>query len=187
MRRRVWFRLSFCQGWTTASLCWHISLKTGWTACREYKTMQLVLSLADEGETMQSRCSDLSTGCQSELGLSTRFPPCAIVAEIHLLLLTDLIFCLSIHLPALCVLQTLVSWLFHASNSTSMESVLSHTQDLWPGIPSPNLCLMLQVFPPSNPIWKRSSSKSICTEDFHSKTHQCVGQIWQFPVYLAWV
>ena len=80
-----------------------------WIACREYKTMQLVLSLADEGETMQSLCSDPSTGCQSELGLSTKFPPCAIVAEIHLLLLTDLIFCLSINLPALCVLQTLVS------------------------------------------------------------------------------
>ena len=31
---------------------------------------------------------------------------------------------LSINLPAVCVLQTLVSWLFHASNSTSMESVL---------------------------------------------------------------
>jgi len=53
------------------------------------------LSLADEGETMQSLCSDLCIGCQSELGLSTRFPPCAIVAEIHLLLLTYLIFSLS--------------------------------------------------------------------------------------------
>ena len=39
--------------------------------------MQLVLFLADEGETMQSLCSDLCIGCQSELGLSTRFPPCA--------------------------------------------------------------------------------------------------------------
>ena len=57
--------------------------------------MQLVLSLADEGETMQSLCSDLCIGCQSELGLSTRFSPCAIVAEIHLLLLTYLIFSLS--------------------------------------------------------------------------------------------
>ena len=63
--------------------------------------MQLALSLA-EG-------SDLPTGCQSELGLSTRFPPCAIVAEIHLLLLTYLIFSLSINLLALCDLQTLVS------------------------------------------------------------------------------
>ena len=95
MRRRSWFHLSFCQGWTTATLCWQVSRKTGWIACREYKTMQLVLSLADEGETMQSLCSDLCTGCQSELGLSTRFPPCAIVAEIHLLLLTYLIFSLS--------------------------------------------------------------------------------------------
>ena len=57
--------------------------------------MQLVLSLADEGETMQSLCSDLCIGCQSELGLSTRFPPCAIAAEIHLLLLTYLVFSLS--------------------------------------------------------------------------------------------
>ena len=91
---------------------------------------------------------------------------------------------LYINLPALCVLQTLVSWLFHASNSTSMESVLSHTQDLWPGIPSPNLCVMLQVFPPSNPIWKRSSSESICTDDFHSQTHMGDEQSWQFSVYL---
>ena len=37
-----------------------------WIACREYKTMQIVLSLSDY---------------QSELGLSTRFPPCAIVAD----------------------------------------------------------------------------------------------------------
>ena len=81
----------------------------GWITCREYKTMQLVLSLADEGDTMQSLCSDLCIGCQSELGLSTRFPPCAIVAEIHLLLLTSLIFSQSINLPSLCVLQTLVS------------------------------------------------------------------------------
>ena len=36
----------------------------------------------------------------------TIFLPCAIVAEIHLLLLTYLIFSLSINLPALCVLQT---------------------------------------------------------------------------------
>ena len=47
--------------------------------------------------------------------------------EIHLLLPTCLIFSLSTNRPALCVPQTLVSWLFHASNSTSMESVLSHT------------------------------------------------------------
>ena len=146
--------------------------------------MQLVLSLTDEGETLQSLCSDLCIGCQSELGLSKRFPPCAIAAEIHLLLLTYVIFSLSINLPALCVLQTLVSWLFHASNSTSMESMPSHTQDLWPGIPSPNLCVILQVFPPSNPIWKSSSSKSICTDDFHSQTHQGVEQSWQFPVYI---
>ena len=80
MRRRSWFHLSFCQGWTTATLCWRVSRKTGWIACREYKTMQLVLSLANEGETLQSLRSDLCTGCQAELGLSTRFPPCAIVA-----------------------------------------------------------------------------------------------------------
>ena len=92
MRRRSWFRLSFCQGWTTATLCWRVCRKTGRIACREYKTMQLVLSLAHEGEIIQNLCSDLSTGCQSELGLSTRFPPCAIVAEIHLLLSTCLIF-----------------------------------------------------------------------------------------------
>ena len=141
------------------------------------QTMQLVLFLADEGETMQSLCSDLCIGCQIELGLSTRFPPCAIVAEIHLLLLTSLIFSLSINL-----LQMLVSWLFHASNSTIMESVFSYTQDLWPGIPSPNLCVMPQVSPPSDPIWKHSSSKSICTDDF--QTHKGVEQNWQFPVYL---
>ena len=95
MRRRSWFNFSFCQGWTTATLCWQVSRKTSWFACREYKTMQLVLSLADEGETMQSLCSDLCIACQSELGLSTRCPPFAIVAEMHLLLLTNLIFFLS--------------------------------------------------------------------------------------------
>ena len=111
MRRRSWFHLSFCQSWTTATLCWQVSLKTGWIACREYKTLQLVLSLADESETIQSLCSDLCIGCQSELGLSARFSPCAIVAEIHLLLLTYRIFSLSINLRALCVLQTLLWWL----------------------------------------------------------------------------
>ena len=35
--------------------------------------MQLVLSLADDGETMQNLCSDIYIGCQSELGLSTSF------------------------------------------------------------------------------------------------------------------
>ena len=81
MRRKSWFRLSFCQRLTTATLCWRVFPKTGWIACREYKTMQLVWSLADEGEAMQSLwlCSDRSTGCQSELGLSTRFPSCAIL------------------------------------------------------------------------------------------------------------
>ena len=53
---------------------------SGSTIPFSYKTMQLILFLADEGETMQSLCSDLCIGCQSELGLSTRFPPCAIVA-----------------------------------------------------------------------------------------------------------
>ena len=38
-----------------------------------------------------------------------KIPPCAIVAEIHLVLPTCLVFSLSINLPALCVLQTLVS------------------------------------------------------------------------------
>ena len=70
----------------------NVLLNTGWIACREYKTTQLVLSLADEGETIQSLCSDLCIGCQSELGLSTIFSPCAIIAKIHLLLLTYLIF-----------------------------------------------------------------------------------------------
>ena len=78
-----------------------------WIACREYKTMQLVLSLSDECETMQSLCSDLCIGYQSELGLSTRFPPCAIVADSSVpAYLSDL---LAINLPVLCVLQTLVS------------------------------------------------------------------------------
>ena len=31
---------------------------------------------------------------------------------------------------------------------------------------------------------KRSSSKSICTDDLHSQTHQGIEQSWQFPVYL---
>ena len=38
-----------------------------------------------------------------------RIPPCAIVAEIHLVLPTCLVFSLFINLTALCVLQTLVS------------------------------------------------------------------------------
>ena len=141
MQQRSWFHLSFCQGWTTATLCWQASRKIGWIACREYKTMQLVLFLADESETMQTLCSDLCIGCQSELGLSTRLPPCAIVAEIHLLLLTSLIFSQSINLPALYVLQTLVSWLFHASYSTNMESVLSQYIGpvTWNSLPKP-LC-----------------------------------------------
>ena len=123
MRRRSWFHLSFCHSWTTATLCWQVTRKTGWITCREYKTMQLVLSLADEGETMQSLCSDLCIGCQSELGLSTRFPPCAIVADtviiIHLLLLTYLIFSLSTFpLSAFCR---------HWSHDCSMHQ----TQQVW--------------------------------------------------------
>ena len=38
-----------------------------------------------------------------------RIPSCAIVAEIHLVLPTCLVFSPSINLPSLCVLQTLVS------------------------------------------------------------------------------
>ena len=78
MRWRSWFHLSFCQGWTTATLCWRVTRNTtGWIICREYKTMQLILSLVDKGEIMQHLYSDLCTGFQSVLGLSTRFPPCA--------------------------------------------------------------------------------------------------------------
>ena len=51
--------------------------------------MQLVLSLADEGETMQSLCSDPSTGSQSEFRLRKKFPLCAIVAGIYPLLPTS--------------------------------------------------------------------------------------------------
>lgn len=80
--------------------------QAAWPA--EYKIMHLVLSLADESHVMQSLCrSDPSTGCQSELGLSTKFPPCAIVAGIYPLLPTCMIFPPSIHLPALCIPQTL--------------------------------------------------------------------------------
>ena len=61
------------------------------------------------GRRGRDHANPLLIGCQSELGLSTRFSPCAIVAEINLLLLTYLIFSLSINLPALCFLQTLVS------------------------------------------------------------------------------
>ena len=70
--------------------------------------MQLVLSLADEGETMQSLCSDLCIGCQSELGLSIKiFTLCYRSRDSSApAYLSDL---LSINLPALCVLQMLVS------------------------------------------------------------------------------
>ena len=57
--------------------------------------------------------------------LGTILSPSAIVTKIHRLLPTLYsLFSQSINLPVLWVPQTLVSWLFHASNSTSMESVL---------------------------------------------------------------
>ena len=128
-------RLDYC-------LCWQVSRKIGWITCREYKTMQLVLSLADEGETMQSLCSDLCIGCQSELGLSTRFPPCAIVAEIHLLLLTYLIFSLAINLPALSAFCR--RW--------SHDCSTHQTQQIW------KACFLIQrtcdlEFPPQTSVW----------------------------------
>ena len=118
MRRKSWFRLSFCQGLTTATLCWRVSPKTGWITCREYKTMQLVWSLADEGEAMQAfgfaQIAPLDANPSSDW-----------VQDFHPVLsyLSDLLI---ISLPALRVVQTLVSRLFHASNSTSLESVLSY-------------------------------------------------------------
>ena len=96
IRLRNWFHLSFCQGGTTATLCWRVSRNTGWIACREYNIMQLVLSLADEGETMQSHRGRI------EYKTST----CALEAELHLLLPICLIFSLPSNLPALCVPQT---------------------------------------------------------------------------------
>ena len=58
--------------------------------------MQLVLSLADEGEAMQIKPLLRSLHwLPVRARLSTRFPPCANVAEIHLLLITYLLFCLS--------------------------------------------------------------------------------------------
>ena len=144
MRRRSWFHLSFCQGWTTATLCWRVSRKTGWIACREYKTMQLVLSLADEGETLQSLCSDLCIGRQSVLGLSTRFPPCAIVAGIHLLLLTYLLCLSTIRLSAFC-------------RCWSHDCSTHQTQQIW------KACFLIcrtcdLEFPPQTSAWCSKSS-----------------------------
>ena len=139
--------------------------KTGWIACREYNTMQLVLSLADEGETTQSLCSDPSTGCQSDLDWEQNSTLCYRSRDSSgPAYLSGL---LSINLPALCVLQTLVSWLFHASNSTSMESVFSHAYDLWPWFPSP-------LFFSFKSSLKTSLFESSCTEDIHSPTQKGV-------------
>ena len=78
----------------------------------------LVLSLADEAETMQSLCSGPSTGCQSELGLSTRFPPLAIVAETHLLLPNCLIFLSAFQVSAF-------------RKRRSHDCSTHHTQQVW--------------------------------------------------------
>ena len=135
-------------------LCWQVSRKTGWIACREYKTMQLILSLADKGETMQSLWSDICIGCQSELGLSTRFPPCAIVAEIHLLRLTYLIFSLSTFpLSAFC-------------RRWSHDCSTHQTQQVW------KACFLIHStydleFPPQTSAWcPKSPLLQIQSENF---------------------
>ena len=67
--------------WVSAEGSWRVKVRLsllrwpGMSQGWKCNTMQLVLSLADEGETTQSLCSDPSTGCQSHLGLSTKFHP----------------------------------------------------------------------------------------------------------------
>ena len=94
------------------------SLKTGWIACREYKTIQLIMFLTDKGDSIQSLYSDPSTGCQSELRLSKKCSPCAIILSHSRdpsapAYLSDH---LAVYIPALCVPQMLVSQLFFTSN-----------------------------------------------------------------------
>ena len=130
---------------------------------------------------MQSLCSDLCIGCQSELGLSTRFPPCAIVAEIHLLLLTSLIFSLSTFpLSAFC-------------RRWSHDCSTHQTQQIWkgcffihnlelPGIPSPNLCVMPQVLQIQSEIVRLQKASVLTT--FTVRPARVLSKA-EFPVYLC--
>lgn len=108
--------------------------------------------------------------CQSKLRLSTRFPPCAIVAQIHVFLPTCLIFSLSVN-PH--ILQMLVSRLPHTSGSTNMESVLSHRyiHDQWPGIASPKTMCLKTFF-----LYFKINPHT------DSLTHHNVGQSEWFPL-----
>ena len=139
--------------------------------CRFMQQHRPSLSQAERGiGPGHSECKCPSTWKQ--------FPPCAIVAEIHLLLLTYLIFSLS----------TFPLSVFH--RHWSHDCSTHQTQQIWKvcflihrtcdlefppqtsaWCPKSPL-LQIQVSPPSNPIWKRSSSKSICTDDFHMGVEQ---------------
>ena len=111
MRRRSWFHPSFFRDYCSFLL-----------ASLQHNAARLVLGKGgrDHAKPLLRSLHWLPVWSWIEY----KIPPCAIVAEIHLVLPTCLVFSLSISLPSLCILQTLVSWLFHASNSTSMESVL---------------------------------------------------------------
>ena len=98
-----------------------------------------------------------------------RFPPCAIVAEINLLLPTCQTS-LFTSLLALCVLQAPVcSVSMHETQQVWKTCFLKHRTSGLEFSLSPNpIYAVLQVFPSSDPIRKRSSYKSICADDIHS-------------------
>ena len=52
MRRRSWFHLSFCQGWTTATLCWRVSRKTGWFRLQRVQNNAARLVLGKRGRDL---------------------------------------------------------------------------------------------------------------------------------------
>ena len=60
---------------------------------------------------------------------------------------------LSARLPASCVPETLIQ----SGSTRQTQQVGKACFFHWPGLPSPKLYAVLQVFPPSNPVWKCSS------------------------------
>ena len=239
MRRRNWFRLSFCQGWTTATLCAHVFVATKQFFCRKKSMLvatnkimfvatkyfcrnkrlvgtntylsppnvccdkkqvlspqayfcrdknicgkrlllQNILSRLVATNTCLSRqkfCHHKHTFVATKIMFEAapandRFLPCAIVEELNLLLPTCQTS-LSTSLLALCVLQAPVcSVSTHETQQVWKTCFLKHRTsglDLSLSLSPSPIYAVLQVFPPSDPIRKRSSSKSICAEDIHSK------------------
>ena len=189
---KKWFHLSFRQGWTTATLCWQVSRKNRLDRLQRVQNNAAFLVLGrrgrDHAKPLLRSLHWLPVRARTEYKISTlcyRSRDSSVPAY-----LSDL---LSVYQPSRSLrsadagLMTVPRIKLNKYGKCAFSYIGPVT---WnspppppPPPPPPNLCVMPQVSPPSNPVWRRSSSKSICTDDFHKGVEQSwVSCVSVYPV-----